>query len=514
MGTRLAAVIWMTWWAATSHAAESRPEAAAEPGRPGSLAAAEGPAGTRLHYIHPRHPVGDVHPYYEDGTYYLIYVFDPGTWRVGQLQSTDLLHWEERAISHTPAPVIPQVLPHYFVLQIIPDALQGGYRTFYPYHGMRTSCSRDLVNWQTADPQLAVPAQGGYSRMADPFPFWNADRQEYWMVVTLRREGLPLERAGAFGYATSPDLARWTWRGELYTPHDMAEPEVPSLFPMGGHWYLLAFPNDGRTLGQPTYRLSRDSSGPWTVPVPDRLDGKHFCAGRTADDGRRRLLFGWIPLRIQPSGAQHWGGHLALPRELYSLPDGRLAVRLEPSVAQRIRGEVWFPRGRARLQPAAGDWQLTPAQAAARHAGQRGVLRLEPAPGRIDLEVELTLGADCERAGLVLGRLPHAAGYEVVVERSARRLAVTNRDGTVRVQQATAELPARQHRLRVVVEEDIVEAFLDDRYALAARMPETLDGASVELVACGAAGFENISLYRLRALQEIDTPAGKSGSGD
>ena len=77
-----------------------------------------------------------------------------------------------------------------------------------------------------------------------------------------------------------------------------------------------------------------------------------------------------------------------------------------------------------------------------------------------------------------------------------------------------AELPAGQHRLRVVVEEDIVEAFLDDRYALAARMPETLDGASVELVACGAAGFENISLYRLRALREIDKPAGKSGRGD
>jgi beta-galactosidase len=32
MGTRLAAVIWLTWWAATSHAAESRPEAAAAPG--------------------------------------------------------------------------------------------------------------------------------------------------------------------------------------------------------------------------------------------------------------------------------------------------------------------------------------------------------------------------------------------------------------------------------------------------------------------------------------------------
>ena len=306
-------------------------------------------------------------------------------------------------MSHTPAPVIPQVLPNYFVLQIIPDALQGGYRTFYPYYGIRASRSRDLVAWQYADPPLAVPTPTGYGRMADPYPFWNEDRREYWMVVTLRKDGLPLDRAGAFGYATSVDLAHWTWRGELYSPSDMAEPELPSMFKMGQQWYLLGFPNDGKTLGEPTYRVSPNCSGPWTVPVPDRLDGKHFCAGRTAFDGSRRLLFGWIPRSILPSGSQHWGGHLALPRQLHQLPDGRLAVRLEPSVAKRIRGEAWFPKDGAELVPQAGKWRIDAAGAAAIHSGRHGTVRIQPAPQRIDLALDVTLRDDCDCAGIVLG---------------------------------------------------------------------------------------------------------------
>jgi beta-fructofuranosidase len=450
--------------------------------------------------------VGDVHPYYENGTYHLIYVYDPGDWRVGQLRSVDLLHWEEREMSHTPAPVIPKVLPNYYVLQIIPDAIRGGYRTFYPYYGIRASRSRDLADWQQADPPLAVPSLAGYGRMADPYPFWNEDRREYWMVVTLRKDGLPRERAGAFGYATSADLAHWTWRGELYSPSDMAEPELPSMFKMAQQWYLLGFPNDGKTLGEPTYRVSSNSSGPWTVPVPDRLDGRHFCAGRTSFDGRRRLLFGWIPRSVLPSGSQHWGGHLALPRQLHQLPDGRLAVRLEPSVAKRIRGEAWFPKDGAGLVPQAGRWRINAAGASASHSGRHGAVRIQPAPPRIDLALDLTLRDDSDCAGIVLGQASSGAGYEVVVDSRSRRLAVMNRDGTVRVQQATAGLQGRKVRLQVLVDDDLVEAFLDDQYALAARMPESVNGASVDLFARGAADFENIGLYRLLALEEIENP--------
>jgi sucrose-6-phosphate hydrolase SacC (GH32 family) len=462
-----------------------------------------------LHFTAPQHWVGDVHPYYENGTYHLIYVYDPGDWRVGHLQSRDLIHWEDRELAHTPPPLVPQVLPNYYVLQIIPDAIHGGYRTFYPYYGIRTSRSRDLVAWQYADPQLAVPTPAGYGRMADPYPFWNEDRHEYWMVVTLRKDGLPLDRAGAFGYATSADLEHWTWRGELYSPGNIGEPELPLMFKMGQRWYLLGFPNDGKTLGEPTYRMSSSCDGPWTVPVPDKLDGKHFCPGRTAFDGTRRLLFGWIPKSILPSGAQHWGGHLALPRELYAMPDGRLAVRLEPSVAERIRGEAWFPKKSVELTPLTGKWTINGATASTIQSGQRSSLRIQPAPSRIDLTLTFTLHGNSGRAGMVLGRAANGSGYELVIDRQKKRLAVLNRDGTILALQASDELNDRKVQLRVLVDGDIVEVFLADRYALAARLPESVREEKVELFADGPAELEDIGLYRLQGLDELNRAASK-----
>lgn len=471
------------------------------------IRAAELPGTALLHYTTPNHWVGDVHPYYENGTYHLIYVYDPGEWRVGHLQSRDLLHWEEREMAHTPAPLVPEVLPNYYVLQIIPDTIHGGYRTFYPYYGIRASRSRDLVTWRYADPQLVVPSLPGYGRMADPYPFWNEDRHEYWMVVTLRKDGLPLDRAGAFGYATSADLEHWTWRGELYSPGNIGEPELPLMFKMGQRWYLLGFPNDGKSLGEPIYRVSSSCDGPWTVPTPDKLDGKHFCAGRTSFDGTRRLLFGWIPKSILPSGSQYWGGHFALPRELYALPDGRLAVRLEPSVAKRIRGETCFPKTGVALMPQAGQWTIAGNAASATQSGQRHSVRIQPAPGSIDLTLNVLLRDKCDRAGIELDRKANGNGFEVVIDRKEKHLAVLNRDGTVCAAQAIDDLNDCKVQLRVLVDGDIVEAFLADRYALAARLPASVRGETVELFAQGPADFDNIDLCRLLALDEIKSSA-------
>ena len=325
------------------------------------------------------------------------------------------------------------------------------------------------------------------------------------MVVTLRKDGVPLNRAGAFGYAASVDLAHWTWQGELYSPGNMAEPELPSMFKMGHRWYLLGYPNDGQTLGEPTYRVSPNSPalGPCRSPIGSTAN-TYAPAGQSFD-GSQRLLFGWIPRSILPSGSQHWGGHLALPRQLHQFPDGRLAVRLEPSVAKRIRGEAWFPKDGA-------SWFPRPAHGESTQPASRPSIPAGTASCGSSLRPSESIctGRDSPRQQRLRGNRPGAhvqvAGYEIVVDSRFRRLAVMDRDGAVRVQQATGDLEGRKVHLQVLVDDDIVEAFLDDQYSLAARMPESLDSASVELLARGEAGFGNIGLYRLLALEEIGNP--------
>jgi hypothetical protein len=114
--------------------------------------------------------------------------------------------------------------------------------------------------------------------------------------------------------------------------------------------------------------------------------------------------------------------------------------------------------------------------------------------GRLDIAVELRAGRGCKRGGLLLGRC------EVALDFDGQRLVVRSAAG-----ETVSELPVATGadataRLRVVADGDIVEAFLDGRYSLAARLPQDVsEGAAALYVGSGSASFTNVSVYRLKA---------------
>jgi len=471
------------------------------------------PPGAMLHYISPDHPIGDIHPYYESGIYYLNYIHtpgawnDPNAWKVAQLRSTDFLHWEWHALNHTPAGP-GQLLPNYFVLSVIKDPFLGSYRTFYTWYGGRTSVSSDLVNWDFAVPHQVLPMLDyRYSRYGDNYAFYNEDSHDYWMVILLQRKDLPYYQAGAVGYATSSDLVNWNWKGELYYPGDKGDPEVPSMFKMGGKWYILVSFYD-HMVGKPSYLMSDSPYGPWTVPYPDSLTGKDLAAAMTAWNGTERILLGWIPLYASRPDNQFWGGHVAFPREVYQLPDGRLATRLEKAFGNKIRGERQFPIGSDALQPQSGSWNIVNGNSAENTGGSGyDVAQVPGSYRRIDLELDLTLVAGCQRAGVVLGRSPTSAGFEVAVDDENRRFVIWTPDSWVHSELPIQNPIGQPMRLRIIVEEDILEAFLDDQYSLVTRLPQTFHEESVGLfVSEGRARFREVELYRLKSLEEIASP--------
>jgi len=452
-----------------------------------------------LHFIHPDHPIGDVHPYYEDGVYYLNYLYDPGTWKVAQLRSTDLLNWEWKPLTHAPA-ANGQSLPNYFVLDVLRDPHVGLYRTYYGLEGTRTSVSRDLVHWDFGSPHLAMPDSPSlYDRQSDPAVFWNEDEEKYWMVQTLRKKNLPVSQAGAIGFATSPDLQHWEYQGELYFPGDRGDPECPTMFRMGNHWYLLASYSDGR-VGKPSYRISSSPRGPWHQPFPDSLDGEHLCAAESCYDGKQRLLFGWIPLRFSNTGKQHWGGHLSLPREIYSLSDDRLGTRLERSVAERIRGAKIGP-GNIDWRPVAG--QVTPARRS------QGVFFLEKSQcitfegtdHAIDLEMSFIPKSRKTQMVLSFEDGPESISAKVQVDFLNQRLSVQAASGENLCSIGIAWDGEESHFLRIVCEADILECFLDDLYSLAARLPDRISHSTVAVSNReGVVQLETIEVYRLRGV--------------
>ncbi|MDH3244908.1 MAG: hypothetical protein OEM26_09855, partial [Saprospiraceae bacterium] len=165
----------------------------------------------------------------------------------------------------------------------------------------------------------------------DPFVYWDQDRSEYRMLIVARRNIGPYWNRGCIAQAISSDLDNW----ELLSPsesgfpkHQTFCPECPEIFPLGEYWYYVVsrFSEDQQTV----YYVSQNPDGPWERRRLDSLEGRRFYAAKSATDGNRRISFAWIPFRQHNSdtGVFAWGGTFGSPRQLVSMKDGTLTMRL------------------------------------------------------------------------------------------------------------------------------------------------------------------------------------------
>ncbi|MCF7850019.1 MAG: hypothetical protein K9M45_14290, partial [Kiritimatiellales bacterium] len=312
------------------------------------------------------------------------------------------------------------------------------------------------------------------------------------MLLTMRRKTSPKGTGGVVGFATSTDMVDFTFEGELYAPEDISEPEVPTMFQIGDSWVLMFSTFKDKCTH---YRISDSPRGPWGAPTPAIVDGPAFYAGTTCPVDQRRLLFGWIRT------ARGFGGHLALPREVYVQPDGGIGFRLEETVGQRIRGPIidaplgnntnWLMKGGVVVRK---PTDITP----------DSHLMFEGDYDRFDLQVEARLCVGGERVGVVV----ESAGSEVtrvVLDAPLRKFLVKTGRDTL----AALDIPVPCEKwmtLRVVAEGNILEAFLDDRYCLTAVLPEALQQSRVGLYSSAGGVFRDVHLYQLRTLDEIPLP--------
>jgi len=458
-----------------------------------------------LHYIHPEHFIGDVHPFYYEGKWYLFYL-GPG-FQSKLMTSVDLLHWEQVPLTHEATSKTHPELAPYFVLGVFRDDLSNVFRTYHGWSAgvMKSHASSDLVHWRFAPTSYLIwPQYERYSSQRDPYVFWNDAEKQYWCVMTCKVEGYDDTQNGAVGFASSPDLQRWKGRGDLYFPGNIREPEVPQVFRIGEFWYLLASIHTGVAVGKPSYWMSKNSTGPWTASTPDSLDGQNLSAANVGYDGQRWLLFGWIPLTtVEAHNRYMWGGHLAFPREIYQLENGELGTRLEPTVGQAIRGDLLSENDLRTITILSGSWTI---QETLQYKASEGVglTQLAGTYERFDMDVVVTSGPYNQRIGICLANL-----IEVGIDRTGQRVYITSRRAGL--YNTYADLPIQtgitgveQYTFRIIVENDIVEVFVNDRYSLCSRLPHDLEHITVGLTASGGtATFHSIRLYRLHSPDEL-----------
>ncbi|HMN30863.1 MAG TPA: family 43 glycosylhydrolase, partial [Caldilineaceae bacterium] len=185
---------------------------------------------------------------------------------------------------------------------------EGAFTIFYTGHNRHfkaegraneavlRATSQDLRTWQK-EPDFAFFAPDGYEAhdWRDPFVFWNEEAGEFWMLLAARQPEGPSRNRGCTALAASPDLRQWRVREPFWAPQLYYTHECPDLFRIGDWWYLLYSTFSERHVTH--YRMSRSLQGPWLAPANDAFDGRGYYAAKSAGDGERRFLFGWLATR-------------------------------------------------------------------------------------------------------------------------------------------------------------------------------------------------------------------------
>lgn len=433
------------------------------------------------------HWVGDLIPFSHGGVLYLYYLHErrqspkPGTsWHL--VTTEDLVTFTDHG----------EVLPHgdedaadfnAYTGSVVTDD-EGLHHLFYtgqnprrtapdgrPLQVVMHATGTDLIHWDK-HPEHTVGAPEGYdpADFRDPFVYRTGPGQPWQLILAARHAEGPERRRGTVGRLRSTDLVRWQSADPLWDPHRFLTQECPEIFRIGDWWYLVY--SEFTDAFQTRYRMSRSPEGPWHAPRHDTLDGRAFYAVKSAEWHGRRILAGWIASREGETddGPWLWAGTLSL-LEAVQRENGTLDVRIPAEVLA--------------ADPTALDAGLAPGalEAPTSYASRVGTTDL---PARCTIRAELTLDPEGRAAGLLLRTDAEGEhGYVLRLEPRAGRMVLDRWPrpvtGTEQWQisgdiphaldlERPADLSGPDHRLDLILEDDLLVACLDQRVVLSTRL--------------------------------------------
>lgn len=300
--------------------------------------------------------VGDVIPYYNDGTFNIFYLKDfRGNVGRGEqhpwyrVSTDDFIGYKEYG------EMIPSGSSEeydYWVGtgSVIEDngtyhAIYSGHNHLFPGLGksqqsVLRAVSEDLENWKKIDREILEPS-GAYNiyDFRDPFIFYNEEEEEYWMLITANRDDTPIIALYTAKDVTT-DLSKWKKQDPFFVADEeylklegeFRNLECPDLFKMGDYWYLI-FSDQGWPHHLTRYRMSNSLEGPWEKPKEDIFDSVGLYAAKTISDGENRYLIGWLASKADDLSDWKWAGNLII-HQLDQEDDGTLTVQAPDTIKE------------------------------------------------------------------------------------------------------------------------------------------------------------------------------------
>ena len=294
--------------------------------------------------------VGDVMPFYEDGVMNVFYLQDErNTWLgfhpFALMTSSDFINYHDYG---TVIPYVNDKTSQDLALGTgtIIKGNDGKYHAFYTGHNSRKdsglqnyekiqhATSTDKINW-TKHPEDGF--YGGHNDFRDPYVYYSAEDNYYYMLVTTRQNDV-----GIIRQYRSRNFKYWTDCGAFYrNPNQTYNMECPTFLEYNGYYYLT-FSEQG-THRVTHYRYKKNLSDEWIIPEVDYFDGEGLYAARLEKGFDKLLIYGWCGTKDshKDSSNFNWAGNL-VTHELVQQENGELRVKMVDEIDKAFDNEVKY----------------------------------------------------------------------------------------------------------------------------------------------------------------------------
>ena len=459
-------------------------------------------------YFTPAGFVGDVMPYFEKDSFHVFYLHDardgtPGFHPWSKFTTTNLTDYTYNGV------MIPFGSTTDYDIALGTGSVIKIGNTYYAYYSgfndrfngtggkyrdnTLLATSTDLTNWKKVPGFIMKPeTTNGYNQWEyrDPYVFFNTEKNEYWMLVTGRKDN----KAAVMLYTTTtPANNNWQLKDPVYTTSDYNVPETPQMLKWGNYWYLIFSENSVENTTR--YRISSSSSGPWITPANDKLDGQYMYASKIASNGTDTYLFGWSPTKSGSSdaGFREFGGNLVV-HKLMQNTDGTLSVLLPTNI------EKLFTKQQT-ITPVLKEEKVnySGTNAIFGNGSNEQYLVFDKIAGSHLITATISNMTADAKVGLVFGMdkaLQRSSFFKIELnekDNTISGLSVVNGNTVVNGKVNVALEPGKDYQLKAVINGSVCVVYINDKVALTSRI-YAIDNNLWGLYAKGGATISNITM--------------------